>query len=224
MRKAISLYCDESCHLKNNGNHVSMIGYVGVPHNSIRKHKKAIVKLRQEHNLYTEIKWTKVSRSKIDFYKALLDYFLKSDIIFRGLIIPTGHFGHPHITDSEYYKVFYKLLSHETNLNFEYNIYIDIKDSHSHKRVSELKKELNRLDTFNLKNVQTIRSYESSFIQLSDLIIGAFSYDLNIENSVATKEILVEKLKGKFNDDSYDYYKKIDGNNIELFLISLNKI
>lgn len=224
MKKAISLYCDESCHLKNNGDHVSMLGYIGVPHNTIKKHKKNLKQIRVKYKMYTEVKWTKVSNAKYDFHKALIDYFIDSDMIFTGLIIPTAHFGHAHMTDDEYYKMFFKLLSHKANINFEYNIYIDIKDTHSYKRVEELKTKLVNNDTFKIKNIQTIRSYESVFVQLADLILGAFTYDLNQHSGNNRKQFLIDALKVNFRDDTYEEYKLIDGTNTELILITLNKI
>lgn len=225
MRKVISLYCDESCHLEGNGEHVTMIGYIGVPHNTIKKHKEGILKLRNRHKLYTEIKWNKVSKSKSSFYIELLDYFLKSDMIFRGLIIPSGVFNHSHLTDDEYYKMFYSLLSHESNLNFQYNIYIDRKDSRSHKKVTELKEKLIEHTPFKINNLQTIGSHESSFIQLADIVVGAFAYDLNNKSqTISTKQILIEKLKSKFEDTSYEEYKRINKETAQLYMIALNNI
>lgn len=224
MKKVISLYCDESCHLKNNGDHVSMIGYLGVPHNSIKKHRLAIKAIKEKYGIYNEIKWTKVSNSNYDFHNALIKYFHNSDMVFRGLIIPTGYYGYSHVNDDDYYQMFYKLLSHEANLNYEYNIYIDYKDTNSHKRVSELKQKLDSNAPFTINNIQTIRSYESSFVQLADLILGAFTYDLNNPDSTSKKQVLVEKLKIQFNDNSYEEYKRIDGSNTGLFLIDIHDL
>ncbi|MBK8927545.1 MAG: DUF3800 domain-containing protein [Crocinitomicaceae bacterium] len=160
----------------------------------------------------------------MEFYSALLDYFFQSDMIFRGLIVPTGVYGHAHVTDTEYYKHFFKLLSHESNLNYTFNIYIDIKDTHSHKRVSELKAKLMETETFNLENVQTIRSHESAFVQICDLILGAFTYDLNVEDKKHSKIVLAEKLKSRFNDNGYEEYKKIDGSRTSLYLLSIHDL
>lgn len=224
MKKAISLYCDESCHLKNNGDHVTMLGYIGVPHNKIKQYRSDIKDIRTKYNLYTEVKWTKVANSKYEFYKELINYFKQSDLIFRGLIIPTGYSGKSHLDEKNYYKMYEKLLSHNTDLNYEYNIYIDIKDSHSTKRVKELKQKLEEEETFKIKNVQTIRSYESDFLQLADLILGAFTYDLNKRECLNKKQFLIESLKVSFQDSSYEEYKKIDGSNTGLYLIAINNL
>jgi hypothetical protein len=224
MKKAISLYCDESCHLKNNGEHVTMLGYIGVPHNKINEYKEQIKEIRKKHNLFTEVKWTKIANSKYEFYKELIIFFQSSDMIFRGLIIPTGYSGTSHLNEKQYYKMYERLLSHNTDLNYEYNIYIDIKDTHSSKRVDELKSKLNEDETFKIKNVQPIRSYESSFLQLADLILGAFTYDLNQVDCNNKKQFLIETLKVSFPDSNYEEYKKIDGSNTGLYLIAINTL
>ena len=224
MEKIFNLYCDESCHLKNNGNQVSMLGYVGVYPNKINEHKLKIKEIKIKHKMFTEIKWTKVSKSKILFYRDLLDYFLASDMIFRGLIIPTDHQHQTHRSDKEYYALYKKLLNHKSNLNYKHNIYIDFKDTNSPKKVKEMHDELNLDSTKNYGHIQTIRSYESIFIQLADLIIGAYSYDLNVKDKVLSKESLADILtKSAFSADHYEDYKKISAKNTNLFLIEIHQ-
>lgn len=219
MKKIINLYCDESCHLKNNGEKVSMLGYIGVQEKDLYAHKKALKKINDDHEMHTEIKWNKVSKSKISYYGALLDYFTKSNMIFRGLIIPTGYSGLNYVNEEEYYKMYFKLLSHELNLNYTYNIYIDIKDTNSHKNVKKLHKKLDEDSLIKHQNVQTIRSEESIFLQLTDLVLGTFTYDLNVKKKVFEKQYLAEKLTSYFN--TYDDYGNISEKNSDLVLIKL---
>ncbi len=221
MEKVFNLYCDESCHLKNNGNHVSILGYIGIDSEKTKEHKQAIKDIREKHKIFTEIKWNKVSKSKMNFYKDIIEYFLKSDMIFRGIIIPTGYRGHNHVGEDDFYLMYFKLLSHQLNMNYTYNIYIDIKDTHSHLKVKELRDKLNTNAPIKHNNVQTIRSYESIFIQITDLILGAFSYELNVENKTDAKKTLSDILISYLKKGSD--YRKITASDTELFLIDINK-
>lgn len=224
MRKIINLYCDESCHLKNNGEEVSMLGYIGVYASSIKQHKAKIKEIKFKHKMFGEIKWTKVSNSKILFYIELLNYFLGSDMIFRGLIIPTDHLIKINIGDKQYYKLYENLLNHQSNLNYKHNIYIDYKDTNSHKKVKEMQEKLMIDSPTKYGHIQTVQSYESVFIQLADLIIGAYSYDLNIKTKVLSKQSLTDLLTVKgFNTDMYSEYKNITGKKTDLYLIEFNK-
>ncbi|MES2286841.1 MAG: DUF3800 domain-containing protein [Bacteroidota bacterium] len=225
MQKIINLYCDESCHLKNNGPHVSMLGYIGVPYDKIKMHKATIRGIRNKFKIHSEIKWNKVSRSNSAFHEALIDYFMNSeDLVFRGLIIPTGHLGKAHVDGDDYYKMYLRLLSHELNINYTYNIYIDIKDTHSHAKVSELKVNLNAGSIIKHNNVQPIRSYESIFLQLTDLVLGAFTYGLNIQvnDQIDIKKRLTDKLTAHFNEKETQAYRNITKENTDLYLIGIH--
>ena len=224
MSETYNIYCDESCHLKNNGDEVSMLGYVGVPATKTKEHTAKIRSIKAKHHIVGEIKWTKVSQSKILFYRELIDYFLASEMIFRGLIIPTDYYLQTHTDDQSYYKLYEQLLNHKSNLNYIHNIYIDYKDSNSHKRVKEMKEKLKQYSPEKYGSIQTIQSYESVFVQLADLIMGAYAYDLNIKNKVLSKQNLTESLTVKIlNKEMYAEYKNITGKKTGLYLIELKE-
>ena len=84
----------------------------------------------------------------------------------------------------------------------KYNIYLDIKDTNSSKKVYTLKKFLNqsRFD-YNAKNtinnIQTIRSYESNLMQLTDILLGAIVYFNNRKYCSQAKNSLVKYIQDK---------------------------
>ena len=88
MREIVNIYCDESCHLQNDGESVMAIGAVYCPaakkneicerlfelkekHDLIPKHKKN----EKDNRAYYELKWNKVSKSKLEYYKDVINYF-----------------------------------------------------------------------------------------------------------------------------------------------------
>ena len=91
MNKTYNIYCDESCHLQNDGINVMVLGAIWCPMEKRKEFFTQIREIKEKHGLSKtfEIKWNKVSSSKIDFYLNLIDYFYEnSDIYFRVLVVP----------------------------------------------------------------------------------------------------------------------------------------
>ncbi|WP_339727788.1 DUF3800 domain-containing protein [Maribacter stanieri] len=196
MKKAFNLYCDESCHLENDNFPFMLISYISVPYNQKDLHKEKIDSLKKKHNFYQEIKWSKVSKSKTGFYLDLIDYFFASDLSFRAVVVDKTKFkssGSRDEYDDFYYKMYYQLIYHKLDLESNYNIYLDIKDTLSASKVNRLK-DILQYKYSSLKNVQNIRSHESIFMQLDDLIMGALSYHLRGMNKVIAKNKIIQRI------------------------------
>lgn len=187
-----NVYCDESCHLQNDGNDIMIIGGVFCQKHKVKKINKDIRKIKEKYNIInSEIKWHKVSNNKIDFYKELVEYFFSNDELkFRCVIAPEKkklNLEKFSLTyDDWYYRIYYLLLKEIVSVDDEYYIYMDIKDTNGGKKVKKLREVLNNLlyAFYNdvVKNIQLVRSDEIEIIQLSDVLIGAVSYvnrDLN---------------------------------------------
>jgi len=67
-RKIINFYCDESCHLENDKQPIMLIGGIWCPEVDVYGVSKDIRKIKHQHNANGEIKWTKVSNSRIEFF------------------------------------------------------------------------------------------------------------------------------------------------------------
>ncbi|GAH64596.1 unnamed protein product, partial [marine sediment metagenome] len=86
-----NIYCDESCHLEHDHINVMALGAVWCEKDNVPQLASALRSLKMEFGLPSdfEIKWTKVSPAKIDFYKAVIDFFFDEPILrFRGVLIP----------------------------------------------------------------------------------------------------------------------------------------
>lgn len=224
-----NVYCDESCHLQNDGNDIMIIGGVFCPTSKSKKINREIRKIKEKYNIgtNTEVKWHKVSNNKIFFYKELINYFFENDdLYFRCVIAPEKknlNLEKYLLTYNEwYYRIYYLLLKEiVNNVDDEYYIYMDIKDTRGGEKVKKLKNVLNNLlyafyDDV-VKNIQLVRSDEIEIIQLSDILIGAVSYvnrNLNhTENGKAEIINLIMEKTGqslKFTTSPKIFHNKFD--------------
>lgn len=217
MREHINIYCDESCHLQNDKQSVMVLGAIHCPASKKDEIFLRIDELKRKYNLipkynkhpkenrtYYEIKWNKVSKSQIDFYRDVIDYFFDDDdLSFRVLVVPDKSlldyekYGHTH--DTFYYKMYFSMLKAILQPEFAHNIYIDIKDTRSTEKVHKLEKVL-RNDKYDynkeiIKKVQQVRSHEVELVQLADLLIGAVSYVCRGLNTSEAKNELIELIR-----------------------------
>ncbi|MDM1045134.1 DUF3800 domain-containing protein [Myroides sp. 1354] len=217
MKPTINIYCDESCHLQNDKEPVMVIGAVYCPiekkeeiferlysfklkHNLIPKNKKN----DNENRTYYELKWNKVSKSKIEYYKDVINYFFDDDDLqFRVLVVSNKSaidyekFSHTH--DTFYYKMYFGMLKAILNPENSHHIYIDIKDTRSKEKVHKLEQVL-RNDKYDyskeiIKKVQQVRSHEVEILQLADLLVGATAYVNRGLSDSKTKNELINLIK-----------------------------
>ena len=196
MNKTFNLYCDESTHLQHDGMPYMMIAYISSPYNEIKQHKEYFKFLRIKHKFKGETKWSSVSAGQYLYYADLIDYFFSTDLCFRSIIVDKSQINESQSGfsyDDFYFKMYYQLIHHKISLAYHYNIYLDIKDTKSHKKLATLK-EILKLNT-SIKSFQFIRSHESSFMQLTDLIMGAINYKLRGYNKVIAKNRIIEKIE-----------------------------
>jgi len=207
MSNELNIYCDESCHLENDGQKVMLFGCVWCPADERVRLSSELRDIKNRHNAKGELKWTKVSNSRLNFYLELVDWFLaESPLHFRALIVPDKtKLNHQQYNDGShdtfYYKMYFSLLSKILSPDNCYNIYLDIKDTRSRLKIRELKKVLcNNVYDFTsqmINHLQNIHSHESDLMQLADFILGAVAYRQRGLNGNAAKEAVVSHLEEK---------------------------
>jgi hypothetical protein len=183
----INVYCDESCHLENDGQSAMVLGAVYCPLESTRTIAEQIRSIRLEHGLSHsfEVKWTKVGAKKTAFYDELVRYFFwRGDLHFRALVARKDQLNHADFAgqdhDQWYYKMYFDMLKAIIVSEHRYRIYLDIKDTCGSEKVAKLHEVLCN-NHYDFKQqmfewVQTVRSHEVEQLQLADLLIGAVSY------------------------------------------------
>jgi hypothetical protein len=133
-------------------------------------------------------------------YKELVEYFFMTDMNFRAVIVDKSQIDEtrPEYTFNDFYfRMYFQLLHHEIDLENTYNIYFDIKDTCSQEKLRKLKDILKW--NASIRNFQFVRSHESSFLQLADVLMGAINYNLrmergDIEGKVVAKRKIVEHI------------------------------
>ena len=147
----------------------------------------------------SELKWTKVSKGKLDNYKKFMDFFLnfpRAD--FRCVVLDTHTIDYKEYHDGDeelgFYKFLYFFLSRNIEKDYRYRdiknhyqIFVDRRrkgDDIEVGRLGDLKKVLNnRLDDSCLtiippcvRNIEALDSKLSPEIQIVDVIMGAVGY------------------------------------------------
>ena len=176
------VFFDETCHLEHDKINIMGGGAIFCEKDKFSEATRYIKYLKYEYNALHELKWTKVSMSGIDFYKALIDYFFESEFLgFRGISSDKTVLDHKSFNDGSHDKYYYKLMYlafvpmlRESN---SYYVYTDYKDSNGAKELKNLKEFLlaKKYNSIEL-DFQMIRSHEAVLLQLADFFIGAIAY------------------------------------------------
>ena len=206
MKDSFNIYCDESCHLENDHIQSMALGAIWCDQHDTIAVSNNIKLIKKKHGLPNsfEIKWTKVSPAKKDFYLELIEYFFsESKLHFRCIVIPDknkldhGKFNQSH--DDWYYKMYFLLIKGILNPKFNFNVYIDIKDTRGTEKIKKLHEVLcNSAYDFDkniIKNIQQIRSHEASIMQITDLFIGGITYQHRHLKTSQAKLDLIEEMK-----------------------------
>lgn len=206
MRREYSIYCDESCHLENDGQPVMVLGAVWCPTSKRREIFKRIREIKEKNGISDniEMKWTKVSDSKMSAYVDLVDYFFDDDDLhFRALIVADKNnlrhedFGQTH--NDWYYKMYFDMLKSIISNEAVYNIYIDIKDSVGGEKIERLKEVLsNEKYDFNreiIKRMQLVRSDEIEIMQIVDILSGATMAANRNSTTSSSKNKIISRIR-----------------------------
>ena len=211
MTNIINIYCDESCHLENDGRKYMVLGAMWCKKEHARSCFEDIraIKRGYEISTYREIKWSKVSDAQLPYYQNLVDYFFRSPhLSFRALSadkegLNYNAFAMTH--DGWYYRMYYTMLKPilEMNEKSHFAIYLDIKDTRSFQKIKALREILcssigDRQQVI-VERIQAVDSKEVALVQLTDLFIGALAYYLSGHNDSPAKVALIKKIREQCN-------------------------
>ncbi|MGB8854344.1 MAG: DUF3800 domain-containing protein [Pirellulales bacterium] len=206
MTSTFNIYCDESCHLENDHQQVMVLGAVWAPLDAVADLAKKARAIKQAHGLAHdfELKSTKVSAGRLDYYQAVLEWFwAEPNLHFRALVVPDkqqlDHARFDQTHDDWYYKTYFGLLNTIIAPKHQYRVYIDIKDTRGRAKIAKLHQVLSNAQyDFTrtiIERVQLVRSHEVELLQLADLLIGIVSYANRGLASNAAKVALVNRLR-----------------------------
>lgn len=205
IRKTYNIYCDESTHLENDGQPYMIYGYVSVPYNEMELAKKQIQEIKQKYRYEGELKWTNISNKTFALYNEIVDYFFMTNMNFRAVIVDKSEIDNTRVEYSYndfYFRMYYQLLHHQMDMGCTYNVYFDIKDTCSQRKLHKLSEILKYNSA--IRDFNFVKSHQVHFIQLADILMGAINYHLRIqrgtiEGKVRAKRQIVEKIKKQTN-------------------------
>lgn len=226
MNKTFNIYCDESTHMVHDGHPYMLLGYTSIAYPQIRMAKNGIKAIKKKYNYFEELKWTNVHEATFKVYAELIEWFFMNDLEFRAVIVDKKEIDEtrPDYTFNDFYfRMYFQLLHTKTDFQNTYNVFMDIKDTCSGEKLAKLRKIMEYNSS--IRNFQFIRSHESVFIQLADVLMGAINYNLRFEKddvagNVKAKIKLIEKIK-KHSNISLSRTTPLSKNKFNLFFISL---
>jgi len=212
------VYCDESRQTKHR---YMMFGGIIVLRTNLLRVQTALQNWRDENKIHAELKWTKVSKGKLEEYKRLVDVFFsvadEKIIAFKSVVFDTSqidykkHFG----GDKElgFYTFMYEFLQQKFGkyaVSDEHKLLVFLDERSSSYSLSELKSTLNegirkhygrKVDV--VRNIEPISSHKSDILQLADVLMGAVGYHYNDchqqSNASAAKKELADYIAGKLS-------------------------
>lgn len=214
LQKAYSIFCDESCYLQYDNNDIICIGAIVVPDEDLETYKNELKRIKRKYGILHELKWNTVSRTHLAMYDEILRYFFKSSMTFRSVLIKNKSNIQAHsLEHDEYNRFYYSIIErlirfsirHNSTSDNSYRIFLDLKDNNGKIKLVSIYSELTSMIGMNdrIQSLQNIRSHESQFIQLADIIIGAISYkSRGLNGSEAKLHIVkfIEELSGYYLD------------------------
>ena len=170
-----SFFVDESCHLEHDKSPVMCVGAICVPEDRYQQYKEDIKSIKQKHGILHEVKWNTISNTHVKMYKELVDYFFASEMGFRCVLVTyKDRLDNLSFNNGEhdnfYYKLIYYLLynpyAYNYTQDFEYKVFLDIKDTKGRKKLDKITQVLpiNFTESHHLhiSNISALTSLSSS--------------------------------------------------------------
>ncbi|MCI0667694.1 MAG: DUF3800 domain-containing protein [Methylococcaceae bacterium] len=202
-------------------------GAIWSPQDQARRLGAELRDIKTRHRARGELKWTKVSQSRLAFYLEVVDWFLAEvPLHFRGLVVLNKRvLNHAAFNQGEsdlfYYKMQFSLLSKILSPDSRYAIYLDIKDTRSRLKLKKLCDVLcNNVYDFTgemINHIQNIHSHEAELMQVADFLTGALAYRHRHLSGNPAKVQVIEHLESQWRR-SLLYSTPLSESKINLFL------
>lgn len=182
---ATNVYVDESGHTDDPDCSVMVLGALWVSVAQLSLLTDAVRTIKKKHDIspHREIKWTKVSDAKLDYYKDLIDaVFDIEQVNYRAVVIDKAKVDYEArglTADDFYYRMQYLLVRTIAEKRLEdMRLFFDYKDTWSGVETTKLAAYLGNTGSLHNKSLraQPLRSHEVIGLQLADLLTGAVMY------------------------------------------------
>lgn len=201
-----NIYCDES-RVENPESINMVIGALFVPRKDKRKISNKIKKICRKYNFLYELKWTKVNKRYLDFYKEIIDLFYEEkNLNFRCIVVAKNKIklDEYHNNDPElaFFKFYYLMLRAKLMDQNKYYILLDKKPTRDKNRARALHAfldayVLSKKTECGIKHFQAYDSKNNILIQLADFFTGLMGFACNESVQDNLKSLLADYLKQK---------------------------
>jgi len=190
-----------------------VLGGVVILEESIPALDELFVKVRQQHNIWGEFKWSKCSKAKLQAYKDFAGLLVtgakKNKLHFHSLIVDTHKINNNLYNQGDrdlgLSKFIYQLLIKFGRLYYHVG-YLDVRMDNrtTSQDIEELRAILNngirkrwQVATRPYRSLAFVESHDHNIVQAVDLVIGAIAHFKNAKVSGAThKQELAEHILG----------------------------
>jgi len=185
----IEVYCDESrqdlltTSLKEHDQY-ALIGSLWLDTDTRKALTRQIKELRSEHEVFGEIKWSKVlNPSKKKFFHELINLFFEhQDIRFRCICIDSYMVDNKRYNGGDgelgFYKFYYQTLYHWIG-DRTYRVYCDMKLNQNRNRLKDLHRTLVKTTNGVIEFIQPLSSSDTPMLQFCDFLLGLTSARIN---------------------------------------------
>jgi hypothetical protein len=200
------IYSDES---NIQGQRYMLIGGLWVADTALPAIRAEIDQLRYQTNLYGELKWKKVSQTKLSVYQGFVDIFMRQPLVFNCIVVDVTTLDHSTFNrgDDElgFYKFYYLLISRKLLPGRNYLVFTDHRSNRKSSRLEVLKIVTNRWwakqhsqpGAAPVRAVEARDSKQEDLIQLGDVLLGAVGYTWNGRQSSPAKMALISYIQQK---------------------------
>jgi Protein of unknown function (DUF3800) len=194
----LHIYADESC---TSGNRYLALGGIALEAAFVETVLARLKAVREAHKTHGEVKWQKVSKTKLDFYKAYVDVFFNAakddDIHFYALYVDTWTFNHGRYNGGKaeigFNKLIYQLLLHKFGRKYgaNYLLHVFLDDRSTRHDPEDLRPMLNHdLAKWDIhgrpfRQLRFRDSKKCDLIQLNDLLLGTVGFKRNLHDKIA---------------------------------------
>lgn len=210
--QTFSVFCDESWRTTRGGGARVTGGAMICPLSEVRPCAEAMRSLKVKYGAKPdfEVKWSKVSPAKADFYKEMIDLFFHRDALrFVGAVAEPGTAPEEeeriprHGMREELDR---RLLGAALQGPHRYRIYTGVTDTHGGARLRRLRETVDALPPGagrpRVERIQQIRARESELLQLADLLTGALAWANRGLGGNAGKAAIVARLQERFGQEA----------------------
>jgi hypothetical protein len=202
----VSIYCDESRHEGQSSQRYMVIGGLWLPREKRGEILAGLRTIQQQHGVTSELKWGKVSRTKLAGYQAVADFIAsRPDIHFRCIVVDKSKVDHDAYFKNDrqfgFWVFYWHCLKQWMGNGNTYFVSIDFKPESLNSGPRRLREVLARecIKRGWLQSLACVDSRENLFCQVADVFIGAVGYEQNALAGSPAKTTLAQHIAARFD-------------------------